>query len=194
MPKHDDEPLTLDNIAEVRRRKKAPIVKVPICLDSDLAQAVADADAARASALVRTELFPGNAENLAKLLEADEAAQAARAAARAESTFFVFQSIGRKRFEELRDTCPASIEQQDRYRAEALNAGTPPNQIGTLDHDPQRFPAVLISACCISPKMTVDDAQAIWDGDEWSQAELTELFTGALTVNTWNRRIDLGKG
>lgn len=45
------------------------------------------------------------------------------------------------------------------------------------------FPPALISAVCITPKMTVSQASDLWNNPDWSPGELQELFVQAQRVN-----------
>lgn len=44
------------------------------------------------------------------------------------------------------------------------------------------FAPALIAACSLQPKMTVEQATAIYTSDEWSSGELASLFIGALKL------------
>ncbi len=182
------------DIAAVRARKKPRRVPVTIILDPDLEAAFVDAQAAQAEAQDRVDRQPSNSAAAGDLAAANESLATARVAAKAESVTFVFQALGREAFEELRGEHPPTKAQRDDYKAKALAMGMAPYQAGELAHNPETFPPVLIAASCIEPVMTVEDAQGMWGADEFSNAELADLFSAALMVNQTSRRVDLGNG
>ncbi len=81
---------------------------------------------------------------------------------------FVFQSMGRKSYSALLDEYkPREGDEDDKE----------------LGANSDEFPPRLIALSSHSPKMTLDQAREIWDGDDWSDAETTALVTGALLAN-----------
>jgi hypothetical protein len=106
---------------------------------------------------------------------------AAQDALEASTIRVTFQSIGRKRYEDMIAAHPATEAQNKESQKEAQQDA--PYNVDT-------FPAALISASAISPIMTVEQAQELWD--TWNAGELTEMFFAALEVNT-ARRAGLGK-
>lgn len=182
------------DITEIRARKKRASRTVQVILDPDLRQAVIDAEVATAEAQRRADLHPANQPAAADLAEATRRLDAARRAAREETVVFRFEALGREAFEALRDSHPPSSEQRSEFRRSALAMGLAPHQIGELAHNPDTFPPALLAACCADPAMTETQARDLWDSDEFSQAELAEMFDAALTVNQSNRRVELGEG
>lgn len=55
--------------------------------------------------------------------------------------------------------------------------------------DIDKFAPALISACCLEPEMSVEDATEIWDSPDWSRGDLMVLFRQAVDLN--NRGIDV---
>lgn len=94
----------------------------------------------------------------------------------------VFQSIGRKRYEDLITEHPPTDKQNEESKAET--GSDAPYNVDT-------FPAALISASAVEPELTLEQAQELWD--TWNQGEVLEIFYAALEVNT-ARRSGLGKG
>jgi ABC-type Zn uptake system ZnuABC Zn-binding protein ZnuA len=107
--------------------------------------------------------------------------KAAQDALEAATIRITFESVGRKRYEDLIAAHPATEAQNKESQKEAGQDA--PYNVDT-------FPAALISASAISPTMTLDQAQELWD--DWNSGELTEIFFSALEVNT-ARRTGLGK-
>lgn len=186
--------MPIDIDAVVASRKKPRTQTVTIILDPDLEDALVAAREHQDAAQRRADANPANAAAAADLAEANEQLAAAEAAARAESITYRFKALGRQAFEDLRAEYPPTKAQRDEYKAKALGMGLAAFQVGDLGHNPDTFPPVLIAASCVSPAMTVEEAQAMWDSDDWSAAELGELFGAALSVNQTTRRVELGKG
>lgn len=63
----------------------------------------------------------------------------------------------------------------------------PPNKAQIKDGnqwDPETFPPALLSACAVSPGLTVDEATAIWESDSWSRGELMDVFVALIKLNS----------
>lgn len=106
---------------------------------------------------------------------------------------FVMRSIGRRRFEEIMSAHPAKPEQIEKARAKMKAAGKDDEE-GELAFDPDEFPPHLLAACMAEPELTIEEAQELWDSDEWNEPETTALFMAAMAVNHDSRQVDLGKG
>ena len=103
----------------------------------------------------RSPVAPG----LRKQLEALEA-EALESTVR-----FVFQDLGRKRFEDLYKSFPPTDEQKEEGMA----------------WNPDEFGPALMAASAIEPKMSLDEANEIYDN--WASAEVGVLVTTALNAN-----------
>jgi hypothetical protein len=68
------------------------------------------------------------------------------------------------------------------------DAGGDPKE---LQWDPDKFAPVLIAACSLEPVMTTEEAQALFDDDNWNSAELGDLFNTALLCCTQRRQVEL---
>lgn len=84
-----------------------------------------------------------------------------------------YQAIGSKAYDKLVSQHPPKNEQ--RAEGAAFNIDT--------------FAPALIAACCVEPEMSREDAQGIWDSEEWSRGDLMVLFRNAVELN--NRGIDI---
>ena len=80
----------------------------------------------------------------------------------------VFQAISGYEFDQLKKDCKPTQEDK--------KAG--------LDYNAEKFAPKLIAATCIEPAMSEDDAQEIWDSDEWNRGERMQLFMAAMEVCT----------
>lgn len=49
-------------------------------------------------------------------------------------------------------------------------------------YNPETFAPALIAACMETPKISYDDAVAIWTSTEWSRGEVTQLFLACIDV------------
>lgn len=182
-------PVTGRSIAQVLQRKKPKTIKVSVVLDGDLADAVRHAEGKLRSAEVRLAGRPNDQEAQVDAREATDRLEAVRADARPETEEFVFQSLGRRGYEDMRSAHPPTKAQIDDARKAALANG---NQNSQLGWNLKTFPPALIAACCTSHPMTVEQATEMWDSDVFNQAELDDLFSAAVIVNTTNRLVDLG--
>jgi hypothetical protein len=98
---------------------------------------------------------------------------------------FVFRSIGRPAFEELVGEHPATKAQKEEAKREGNE---------DLTWNPETFPQALVKAALVSPEMSEEDVEEMWDSPDWNQAELISLFYAALEVNQSRRIIEVGKG
>lgn len=81
---------------------------------------------------------------------------------------FVFQSIGRKPYSALLDEYKPRDENPDDK---------------DLGFNADEFPPRLIALSSFDPKISLDQAREIWDGDNWSDAETTLLLASAVLAN-----------
>ena len=182
------------DIAEIRKRKEAVTLDVPIIL-------VASARAQLAAAEDRL----AKAERDALLRADDRSAQTARDRALADldnarteaaehTVVFRMRSISRPAMAALRLAHPPTKQQREDYRKAQVQAGIPGRERGELTYNPDTFPPAVVAACCAEPEMTYEEALEIWEDPEWNEAELAALFQAAMTVNMTARRVDLGEG
>jgi hypothetical protein len=80
------------------------------------------------------------------------------------------QAIGSKAWEALIAEHPAPKGQKQE-----------PNE-GPTPWDKDTFPAALISACVVEPAMTVEQAQQVWDSDNFSLGEKRDLFQACIGI------------
>ena len=122
------------------------------------------------------------------LLVVEEEVESLREQLRNESIRFVLEACGRKRYDKILGEHPPSEEQV--LKAEAANEQTP-------SFNPDTFVFALIDMCVVDPEHEPGELEA-WIRDdpneEWSNAEIHDLFNAALEVNVTRPRYDLGKG
>jgi hypothetical protein len=51
-------------------------------------------------------------------------------------------------------------------------------------YNPDKFGPAIIAATCIDPEMSLEDAQEIWESDDWNRGELMLLLMSAVEVCT----------
>ena len=149
-------------LEEIRRLKKPNRQTVEILLDPEMADDIKrlEKDLRDARRLDARENRNPQAPGIEKQLETlqEEALEY--------TAEFVFQDIGRKRFEDLIKAYPPSEEEKE--------AG---NQ-----WDPEAFAPALVAATAFQPEMTIEEASDLLN--EWGHGEAEALFTAALLVCT----------
>lgn len=180
------QPLTFEELVS---RKKPATVTVPVALDPDLAGELEDARRARDLAAVKAEARPNDSDAQARLWETEEAYDRLMARMEEEGVVvhFVLRAIGRATYDALQDAHPPTQEQRNKAKRLGLDAS------GALAWNPETFPAALVAASLVEPKLSEAEMQALWADDNWNQAELSELFAAAVKVSGTRRTVELGK-
>lgn len=111
-------------------------------------------------------------EDTAQLAALAEAVAAADLALKDVTRQFVFRPLGRKAWKDLVAANPPTEESHAVWAAEG-NEGTAP-------WDEDGMARGLITAACVSPKMTRDEVEHLFDDGDYSQGELGLLWIGAL--------------
>lgn len=114
--------------------------------------------------------------------EADRARDAVRNADGAVEV--VMRSIGRGRWEKLKEAHPPTEEQ----KAKAREQGGPD---AVLEFNPETFPVAAIAAACVQSVMTPEQAQQIWDSEDWNEEECARLLQMAMQANETRRVANL---
>ena len=60
---------------------------------------------------------------------------------------------------------------------------TPKQKRDGATYNPDTFAPALVAACMTEPKIDLEDAQALWESEDWSRGELTELFLASVQIN-----------
>ena len=188
-PEVEDEPVRKPRskpsaMDHLRKKKKAVTRTVAIICDSAVADRYASASSRLQEADRELVLRPKDPRAITEREEALEALEGLASEAEEASEDFTFRGIGRKVFEDLIDTHEPTKDQ----RAKARRAGE------EVQWNPDAFPQALVSSSLVSPDLSEGDIIEIWDSEDWNQAELLELFSAALEVNTSRRTSNLGKG
>lgn len=121
-------------------------------------------------------------EALERLREADAAVMAPFQAALAEAEEaldavreqWTFRSLGRSAWRDLVKANPPTDEDNAFWEAEG---GT-----GQAPYSFENLPRPLLAAATVSPRVTRADIDDMFDGEDWSDAELTTLFQHALVA------------
>jgi hypothetical protein len=174
-------PATRDHLL----KKRAATKTVEVVLDPDAARAVHEAEDRVNRAEARVRVTPDDPAAQEALWAAREQLEGLRAQAAKDDVVVTlrFRSIGRHAYDDLIRQHPPTPDQQD----EAKEAG------GTLNFNPETFPPAVVAACLEEPRLSVDEVTEMWESAEWNQAELAELFSAAVDVNSRRETLDLGK-
>jgi hypothetical protein len=172
-------PQTWDHL---KSRKKPNTQRVLLSLDPDVADRYNDAKSDHNLAKIRVQAQPSE-DNFAALDSAFTELEAAEALLRDNCAEFLLRSIGRRRFEELVLEHQPTPEQREKAK----------RQGGEANWNGDTFPQALVYASLVSPEMTEAEVKEMWNDDDWSAAETTELFMAALNANANRRTVDLPK-
>ena len=152
---------------EIKQLKKPATKTVWISLDSDLVARIEQLERQIPRERVRDN--SQNRDPIAPPLEAELAQLRQRA--EDDSVPFTMKAISRRRYDEL-------------------VAAHPSDQTGEA-FDVDTFGPALIAACCASPELTEAAAAELWE--EWSPAEVVELFNAAYAVCNEMRGVPFGR-
>lgn len=167
-------------IDDILSRKKPNVRIVEICLDSDLAAEINEVERELEQAKMKRNRQGRTLADSTGALQTRLDELMERAAE--ESVSFTFKDIGRRAFDQLIMDHPPSKAQKDRH---AEMGG------GLLEYDIDTFPPALIAATCADPKMTIEDAERIFD--EWGSGEAEYLFAQAILVCKERTSLPLSK-
>lgn len=174
-------------LASIRSQKKPVSKTVLIAADSEPAERLKglqeEIRRRRSSPLVRDG--KASSAELSKLADMEEEAGALKEEVEGSALRFVFQSIGRRKYEALQAEYPPSEAQIKAAEAEGLQ---------NLQFNPETFPFALIDAACVEPEHEEGELAEELDTDRWNNAEVQELFGAALSVHMTRSVVDLGKG
>jgi len=145
-------------------------------------EAIALETAKQALSRART-LNDGSEAGEGRLARAQKAADEAREAVRDSSVEVVMRTVGRGRWEKLKEAHQPTEAQQAKVKAVDPEA--------SLEYNPDTFPIAAIAASCESPKLTEAQVQAIWDSEDWNEEECARLLQMALQVNQTRRVANL---
>lgn len=174
----------MGTVQDILIRKRPNRATVWIATDSDAAEkfqaAELELSAARSMVTVRAD----DAATALRFDQAKEAYEAAKAYMTEHALKFVFEAVGRRRYEELLGEYP-STEVQKRTARDARE------EIPIFD--PDHFPQAVCAESLVDPKLTLDEVQELWDSDSFNSAEIFALYAGCMEVNQSRKVVDLGK-
>lgn len=59
--------------------------------------------------------------------------------------------------------------------------------------NPNTFAPALVAACSVEPKMSEEDTEEIWNSEEWSSGELTQLFDACTSLCMEGMQVSFSK-
>jgi hypothetical protein len=171
----------MTSLDDIIARKRPTELKVVIALTPEVGYRLAEAQQ-KVEGARRAQLLIKSDEAELSLAEAEAELEAVKEEVMEDCAEFVFHSIGRQAFEDLRDAHVPTPKQKDKAKklATQLGLGTRGGQIGW---NVETFPPALISACCVSPEMEFEEATELWNSEVFNEAETGQLFQAALQVN-----------
>lgn len=174
-------PRTELTFAEIRGRKKGRVVRVIVQLDGEVSARIEELreeyNRARAEERVRTS--PDMSQRTKSNDIAGEIESLVRDSEDTEAEF-VFKAIGRHGYDDLLAEHPPTEKDRKLAKEQAESLGLPSFQ---AEFNAETFPPALISASCIQPQMSLEEALEIWNSDEWNGAELLKLWEAARNAN-----------
>lgn len=183
-------PQTWDHL---KSNKKPPSRKVIIPMDDEVAVRWQEVKGKRDLLKLRLDMGIENKDVKKQVVEELAKVQAEVDQVEAEMgdkvAIFRFRGLGRKKFEKFKENPEFEpTEEQIKTAVATQGPGT------TLPWNTDTYPPALIAASLEEPEMTLEEAQELWDSDDWTSAELLLLLDAAMEVNEKVRNIDWGKG
>ncbi len=175
-------PLTYDHLRKVKKPNQA---RFSLCMDSEVADELYDAEVAEAEARQDANIRPNDRQAQIALNDAVTALDDVRDRARKVTVVFVFKSIGRPKFDALLDLHPQTAKQREELRKQGVTA--------EINYNADSFPQALVAASLIDPELAEEDVKDMFENEAWNSGELTGLFQTALLVNQQRRVVNLGK-
>lgn len=173
-------PQTWDHL---KKSKQPTTRKIRIILDADVDTEYRDAEREwNMTQLMWGQSEEPSPENQKKLSDSKTRYEQAKAAAIEQSMEFKFQSLGRKTFSALLDQHPPTTAQVENGQQD----GEVP------DWNTDTFPQALVHAAIVSPALTNEQVEEMWDSPVWSTAELNDLFSAALACQNTRRLLEVG--
>ena len=171
-------------IEDILAAKKPASMECPVVLDQTLLDQVAAATTALEEVQRKADR-QGLSAAKRKLHEAERRCEEGTAK-------FHFEAVGRLEWEQLRDDHQPTDEQVEDWQRTMIGKGVSPSEAGRPPWNHETFPPTAIAASCVDPKMSVEQARALWDSPRFGAAELDKLFSAAVMVNTTSRQVSLG--
>lgn len=183
-----ERPQTLDHL---RSQKQQRIKYRNVCMNPNLIEAAEElvAEVRMAEILLgaaerMADLEPDNVPKALKALDDKKAElETAQKKVKDASVKFVFQSIGRKRYDALITDHPMTEAQKT--MATEMGASTQLFNIET-------FPFALMEQCLIEPALNPGELTEWMGDDTWNSSEIMDLFACAMEVNNGSSVVRMG--
>ncbi len=169
---------------EIRAAKKPAYQDVFIVGDDSLGAEYEDAVRELGEAKMSLNIVGQTREAKQRVESAESTLEEVTGRIRETGMKFTFRSISRKKLDAILEEHQPS----KRQKAEAEEKGE------DLNFDPETFPPALIAATCVDPELTIEEAEEIWESEDWTQGELLSLLGGAMAANQRGGAISLKKG
>lgn len=182
-PRNGSVPMTMDRL---RSTKKARTKSIYIPNNEELADRFEELQEKLEELRTRHRMMPDFEPAVKALTEAEDEFEKLQKELRKDgnSLKFTFRSLGPKGYDKLVNAHPVPEEKQKEYEEKGMQ----------VPYDVDTFTPAIIAKCCVEPELTYDFVvEDIMDGDDWSMADVKQLFSAALEVNIHVRNIDLGK-
>ncbi|HSH58527.1 MAG TPA: hypothetical protein VK988_02585 [Acidimicrobiales bacterium] len=178
------------------RGKKQPVTRsIDIFLNSDVARAIAQAEATLDQAEERLRHRRNDVDlQLERDQAADELERLQQEAVESGAVVaFTFRSVGRKAYERLLEEHPPTEEQIKEAHEMGKAAGLTP-QLSRPQFNADTFPPALVALASYEPKIAENEAYELFHvSPDWNEAELTALFVTARDAQQTRDVADLGK-
>jgi hypothetical protein len=183
----------------LRSRKKPVAKRLPIPMDSELADAYNQAKIRLTMAQDAAKEDKNDRRLAQAASEASEELDRLKAELEPELAWFIARSIGPKRYDEVQsDNAPT----EEQIKEAKKNGENPPNW------NPETFPQALVAACVQYITLEADGETEVFtdldrdfvdemfdaESGQWNQGEVMGLFQTALEVNSMRRIVDMGNG
>lgn len=180
----------------LRSRKKPVSKRVPIALDTDIADAYYDTKERAMAARGKADSRPADVKAQLRAEELEEETEARLQELHTNSAWFLCRSVGVNAYEDLLAAHVPTEEQRKRARKDGQ---------GELGWNPDTFPPAILVACCsyvATPEtpdapetlepLTEEFVKELFESPDWNQAEVMGLVMGAIEVNSVRRVVDMG--
>ncbi len=172
--------------AALVRGKRPYTLSLRLCMDSMLTEEQAKLEVERAGLdrrMKQAQLRKLETPELAGLVEKIDAVDTRLDELAVEiedqTVEFVFRAIPREIYAKMVREMPPTAEQIAEAK-EIVEASGQPEAGAKLNVNPDTFPPALVQRALVSPKLTVDEVNAMWGDDSpWNTLELTVLFQTA---------------
>jgi hypothetical protein len=168
---------------EVLDRKRPVEHEVKIALESHYADTLAEAQGAMERlerdlrlGRITTEQFQLEGPKLQDQVDAAQAEYDENAVT------FRAKALGRRKLDDLMKVHEPTDEQKAAFR-ELVDRAPLSARNGELPYNTETLPPALLHLSLVEPEFSADEAQELWDSDDWSDAELGAILNACWAVN-----------